>query len=621
MKIRIWLFALLLNSTPIFAVDEFEHEIIDGLVETSQATLVSAVNRGVWHRASSWEQGRVPADNDRVYIKPGHTILVKRQETSRIKSIRTEGTLLFKASRNTRLFVDTLFVAETGRLEIGRAGVPVTRSAEIVFIDDVNGFNTDNPAGQDYDPIRIGRGLISLGTVSVLGKEVTPYVAFDGAPAGENQVVLDTIPTNWQIGDRVVIASTNDNWDGDETRGIAALDNNVLTFDEPLSLDHTTPQHSANVDLKVHIANLERNVTFRTEEGNEMSTSVIGNTEIFDSRGHIMLHTNNVDWRYAAQVNLGRTNKTVKLLDDTKQQNGVVTHVGTNNRARYALHFHRAGLDGVGHVEGTVTVGSPGWAFVNHSSNADFINNVSYKIVGAGFVTEASPETGSFVRNLALRTGHKEFSQANTPYSNRITADNQSFGFDGDGFWFQGLHVDINDNIAAGFTGDGFGFKGWAIDIGDGPNSITVPTSTSRDPSRYSTELTQAKVVAIRAFNRNTAYSGGEGLTRWNTNPSRVGLFHEYRDFTAWRVKRAIDSGYNAGDDFERIVLIRGSDTNNGVGFGSHLKLHNGRYGSAHVEGFAVGIELYSNYLEKNLPVDWDSMTFVNNTSDVIFLD
>ena len=36
--------------------------------------------------------------------------------------------------------------------------------------------------------------------------------------------------------------------------------------------------------------------------------------------------------------------------------------------------------------------------------NVDFIENVSYNVVGGAFQTESGDEIGSFVRNIALRT-------------------------------------------------------------------------------------------------------------------------------------------------------------------------------------------------------------------------
>src|SRR6185436_16198641 len=94
-------------------------------------------------------------------------------------------------------------------------------------------------------------------------------------------------------------------------------------------------------------------------------------------------------------------------------------------------------------VRGCVATHSPGWGFVNHSSNVDIDDNVTFNVAGSGFVTEAGDEVGSFRHNLAVRSkgsGDDEDSRRKL----------QDFGHEGDGFWFQGGGVIVEDNIATG---------------------------------------------------------------------------------------------------------------------------------------------------------------------------
>jgi hypothetical protein len=49
-------------------------------------------------------------------------------------------------------------------------------------------------------------------------------------------------------------------------------------------------------------------------------------------------------------------------------------------------------------------VDSPGWGFVNHSSNVVMEDNVAYDVIGASFTTEAGDEIGAFRRNLAVKS-------------------------------------------------------------------------------------------------------------------------------------------------------------------------------------------------------------------------
>ena len=66
------------------------------------------------------------------------------------------------------------------------------------------------------------------------------------------------------------------------------------------------------------------------------------------------------------------------------------------------------GDDGTGMSMDTISdsavVDSPGWGFVNHSSNVAISGNVAYNVTGAAYATEAGDETGSFTGNIAIRS-------------------------------------------------------------------------------------------------------------------------------------------------------------------------------------------------------------------------
>ena len=76
-------------------------------------------------------------------------------------------------------------------------------------------------------------------------------------------------------------------------------------------------------------------------------------------------------------------------------------------RGRYAVHFHRTGVDGSADpvsISDSVVSGSPGWGIVNHSSNVDVSDNVVFNATGAAFVTEAGNELGRFDHNIAIHS-------------------------------------------------------------------------------------------------------------------------------------------------------------------------------------------------------------------------
>ena len=78
----------------------------------------------------------------------------------------------------------------------------------------------------------------------------------------------------------------------------------------------------------------------------------------------------------------------------------------SNIKGRYSFHFHKTGTtdqENPAIAIGNTVSGSPGWGFVQHSSNANFIDNVAFDVFGAGFAAEDGDETGIWQRNMAIK--------------------------------------------------------------------------------------------------------------------------------------------------------------------------------------------------------------------------
>ena len=336
---------------------------------------------------------------------------------------------------------------------MGTASNPISSdvTSKVVFAD-------DGAIDTTWDPEQLSRGAILQGPTNIHGAETTHRATLANFPAaGATSVELSSVPVNWNVGDEIVVTGTQ-GYQSDEVRVISAINGNAVSFNDPLSRDHIPPKS----DLNVYVANKTRNVQFSSE-----------NTEIA-RRGHIMLmHNPNVNIQNAEFSELGRTDKSRELddirFDFTDDAVGNQTSAGvvfttttgerTNIRGRYAIHFHRGGNDPNSQpavVQGSVVDGSPGWGFVNHSSNVNMINNVAYGVQGASFYTEAGDEIGSMVGNIAIRTGNPNFSLAeNGTFDVDLRAEVQDFGVDGDGYWLSGHLVSMRDNVSAGAAGHG----------------------------------------------------------------------------------------------------------------------------------------------------------------------
>ena len=469
-----------------------------GQTREGTSSVVQAVADGNWNDSSIWSGG-VPSDGATIVIPHHVNVTLGSIESARLKHIQLCGTLQFASDADTRLLVETIQVEATGSLRIGTESAPVrpNKKAEVVFID----TGTVAPTAEDPEALR--RGLISYGEVKIYGTSKTPFTtAGNRVPAGASTITLDAAPTRWGIGDSLVIpatrfTSTRDGPLENEVRTITAVSGSTVTLNAPLSYEHRL-----DPSMQVHIANLARNVVFRSE-----------NTAT-DRRGHVMLMNCSASVvKHALFLDLGRTDKS-RPIDDP------ITGGGTNPRGRYALHFHLCGIDqGTAVAEGSVAWGSPSWGMVNHTSRVNFTDNIVYNFTGAGFVTEEGAEMGTFRGNFAAG-GTKNNKVPVRPMYYFEGAALSDFATFGECYFFSGPLVRVVDNVAAGCIGPGFVYL--SHNIAKGPKGVIVERqyaqealgSLSSDLYYWGSNAAHLlpSEIPVNEFDGNTAYANQMGL-------------------------------------------------------------------------------------------------------------
>jgi hypothetical protein len=498
------IFAIQVQLSIAFAMTD----ALDRLLPLSDVTH-TAITSGNWSARETWG-GPIPGDNSHVHIPNGIHLHIDRELPARISTIRLEGKLSFDPNSKTQLLFETLGSWPDSLLQIGTVTQSITadHSATLLVIDSA-------PIDTSVDFAQLGKGLILMGEVRMHGSEKIAWSALAETPSsGDSIIQLLEPPHGWSVGDSIVIAGTQlGNPSSDEQRLISNIEGSRISLDQPLFLDH----HAPRAELNVHVANLTRNIVIASEYSGEE----IGR------RGHVMfMHNLNVDIRFVRFHRLGRTDKRVQVDDwffPTLEADVYEAGPRTNIRGRYSIHFHRGGVDPVATspalVQGCVVEDDPGWAYVNHSSNVIFADNVSYNVVGGAFQTESGDEIGAFRRNIAIRTINPDYpmkNEATVPVD--IRESSQDFAFQGCGFWFHGGGVIVEDNIASGTTGHAFIYwtegqreVGTEFDLQNMFKVSNIPNGQLLG----SLDSIQSWWVPLRAFKNNTGYAASKGFAAY----------------------------------------------------------------------------------------------------------
>lgn len=546
-----------------------EHLSLTQLVRYDQVTNY-AVASGSWSNPATWSNGVVPASGARVLIPIGVNVQVDGLIAARLSTVRVDGMLSFRTTSNTELRVDTVVVTATGMFEMGTEANPIARgvSARLLI--------TDNGAiDRGWDPFGISRGLISHGSVSIYGAEVTSYAALATPPVvGSIGLTLKTVPVGWRVGDSLVIAATTQGVAQNEVRHIAAIVGNIVVLDQALAYNHLSP----SFDLEVHVANTTRNAVIESEG------------TAFDRRGHVMfMHNRDVDVAYAGFYKLGRTDKSTPINDAVVNSDWTLkAGTGTNVRARYSVHFHRNGVIDDGNpatIVGSAVVDSPGWGFVNHTSYVDMIDNVAFDVHGAAFATEVGNEIGGFYGNIAIgATGTLEESNARDAI--------QDFGFEGDGFWFQGAGISVANNIAAGNQAGGFVF--YTRGLIEGGVRQQFLAANLADPSiAFGAEKIDVGLVPVRQFTGNVAYASHYGLlTRYHLESATHNQSSYYENSNFWNNEVGVYMPYTQHTVLRNLKLVTNALPKPFEAVSGNIATQNNTYENLTISGYYVGIEL-----------------------------
>ncbi|MFG6686070.1 T9SS type A sorting domain-containing protein [Mariniflexile sp. HNIBRBA6329] len=473
----------------------------------------------------------------------------------------------------------------------------------------------------NWDPKQLSLGMVTMGQLEIIGQEKLNMAKLAAdANSGQNKIELTEIPTGWKVGDQIIItsggnASTSNN--GEDEAVIQSISGTTIALNSNLSKNH---HGRLTEDLHCYVGNLTRNIVFKSPF-----------TSVVSQRGHVMAMHNdtNVQIKNAQFLRLGRTDKS-KILDDFVWNNWLdpvvftskISALGqecaemraipvdevTNPRGRYSIHLHKLGTAfgaTMAQVTGNVVWDNPGWGITHHDSHANVSQNVVYKVIGGGIVSETGSETGTWDNNLIVNVaaGHNT-----DPYTASLYHDD--YLFSGQGLAMKGRAVLCRNNVIANAI-QGVG----VINMNNSTNNLDRLDAQALATTRpgyevdnfplsrngYSKEGDGVMPVEAALIMENTiVIDSNFGLRSIERD---MGVNHESRSifdgFKAWGTKTGISITYQADYSFKD-VYISGDNPNNAVGIDLWKHSHNQTFENIKMVDLEYGIRVTKTVLSNN---------------------
>ncbi len=321
-----------------------------------------------------------------------------------------EGTLRF-GDQDLRLSSSHIMV--WGLLEIGTDSAPFTHRATLTLT---------GPSRTDMGLATKGLAVMGEGQLELHGDPREGWTRLGAtAAAGADTIGLDR-EMDWRPGDRIVISSTDFDYEQAEERTVVAVEGTTLTLDTPLEVEHWGELQSyagQTIDERAEVGLLSRNIVIRGDD--------VSDDDGFG--GHIIVLEAGL--AHVSGVELTRMG-----------QSGVL--------ARYPFHWHLAGdRSGDYFVASSVHHNYSRCVTVHGTHNVRVAGVVGYETFGHCFFLEDAVETGNtFESNLGLGVRRPDEEDALLP---------TDVAFQGPAvFWITNPDNRYLDNAAGGSQGAGF---------------------------------------------------------------------------------------------------------------------------------------------------------------------
>ncbi len=452
----------------------------------------------LWSDPSTWESGKVPEKHEDITIPRDLHVLMDLSPPS-LGEVTVAGKLSF-AEQELALDVEQLYIE--GTVCIGTEEEARANKLTLTLTGQKEGSATFG-----------NRGILIMSQANFIIDAKATLLPFtklaETADAGATSILLEAA-VDWQIGDSIVLSSSDYAWRQAESRIITAIIGNKVSFAEPLNYQHFGDlQMIVNqvVDTRAEVVHLSRRVVIQGANDSLTTDDLQG--------GHVM----------------AMKGSTVKIDGVEFRRMGQAGKTG-----RYPLHWHLAGDATGSYVKNSSFHNNFNRCITIHNSQNILIeNNVAFRTFGHCYFLEDGSEFGNIFRaNIGLSIDKPKAEHVILPsdigflgpsvfwitHPDNLLENNIAAGSDGTGFWYAfpkhptGLSEDSNipllhiefggfvNNIAHSNSADGLRFD-------DGPDVQTLVPDTVLyepliNPFDANSEVLNTELVGFVAFkNRN----------------------------------------------------------------------------------------------------------------------
>ena len=342
--------------------------------------------------------------------------------TPSLGSVEINGDLIFE-DKNVSLTARWIMVH--GLLQIGTVENPFINKAEIILTGPEEDVNTMG-----------GRFLVAMdgGQLEIHGisaEKLSWGQLAESVAVGDNQLVLDNNPTNWKVGDKIVLAPSGyDTFEAEELT-ITGVDGQTLSFTPALNHAHygELQEYEGKIlDERAEVGLINRNITIRGA-ADSFEKNYGGHIMIMHSSGPV--HIEGVEFTALGQPGL---------------------------EARYNFHWHLAGDRAGDYLRNSSIHHSLQRAVVVHQTDNVLVENmVAFDIKNHAYIPaeDGNEVNNTFMKNLAIlirRPATEDFAFPKDNGKTSTQGEQRSSGF-----WMRNPHNNIIDNHVGGVErGNGF---------------------------------------------------------------------------------------------------------------------------------------------------------------------